>query len=278
MIITINSKMKKNLILAAGLALLLGACSTPKQISYFQDSDNVNGARIAAPKEITIKPKDKISILVNCKSQELTALFNLPEISYRIGQNSSTMASSNASGYTVDENGYINFPVLGKIYVAGLTRNQIADKVKEELELQGQATGAVVTVEYLNLSYQVLGEVNKPGTFQISKDATTILDAIGNAGDLTIYGRRENVQLLRNNNGRQETYIVDLCSAQSLISSPAYYLQQNDVIYVEPNDVKARMSTVNGNNVRSTSFWISLASLASSASLIVMNAIQNSKD
>lgn len=270
--------MKKNLILAAGLALLLGACSTPKQISYFQDSDNVNGARIAAPKEITIKPKDKISILVNCKSQELTALFNLPEISYRIGQNSSTMASSNASGYTVDENGYINFPVLGKIYVAGLTRNQIADKVKEELELQGQATGAVVTVEYLNLSYQVLGEVNKPGTFQISKDATTILDAIGNAGDLTIYGRRENVQLLRNNNGRQETYIVDLCSAQSLISSPAYYLQQNDVIYVEPNDVKARMSTVNGNNVRSTSFWISLASLASSASLIVMNAIQNSKD
>jgi len=269
--------MKKTLVLAAGLVLLLGSCSTPKQISYFQDSDNVNGARIAAPKEITIKPKDKISILVNCKSQELTALFNLPEISYRIGQNSTTASSSNASGYTVDENGYINFPVLGKIHVAGMTRTQIAEKIKDELEFQGQATGAIVTVEYLNLNYQVLGEVNKPGTFPIQKDATTILDAIGTAGDLTIYGKRENVKLLRNNDGRQETYVVDLCSAQSLISSPAYYLQQNDVIYVEPNDVKARTSTVNGNNVRSTSFWISLASLASSVSLIVMNAISNNK-
>ncbi len=264
--------MKKTLVLAAGLVLLLGSCSTPKQISYFQDSDNVNGARIAAPKEITIKPKDKISILVNCKSQELTALFNLPEVSYSIGS-SAGGGSNNASGYTVDENGYINFPVLGKIHVAGQTRTQISEKIKDELERQGQATGAIVTVEYLNLSYQVLGEVGRPGTFAISKDATTILDAIANAGDLTIYGKRENVKLMRNNNGRQETYVVDLCSAQSLISSPAYYLQQNDVIYVEPNDVKARMSTVNGNNVRSTSFWISLASLAASTSLIVMNAI-----
>ena len=263
--------MKKNLFLAAGLVLLLGACSTPKQITYFQDSDNVNGARIAAPKEITIKPKDKISILVNCKSQELTSLFNLPQVSYSIGQGSG--GSNNASGYTVDENGYINFPVLGKISVAGMTRNQIAEKIKNELERQGQATGAIVTVEYLNLSYQVLGEVSRPGTFSINKDATTILDAIGNAGDLTIYGKRENVKLLRNNNGRQETYVVDLCSTQSLISSPAYYLQQNDVIYVEPNDVMARTSTVNGNNIRSTSFWISLASLAASTSLIVMNAI-----
>ncbi len=269
--------MKKYLFMAAGLVLLLGSCSTPKQISYFQDSDNVNGARIAAPKEITIKPKDKISILVNCKSQELTALFNLPEISYRIGQNSTTASSNNASGYTVDEDGDISFPVLGKIHIAGMTRTQIAEKIKDELEFQGQATGAIVTVEYLNLNYQVLGEVNKPGTFPIQKDATTILDAIGTAGDLTIYGKRENVKLLRNNDGRQETYVVDLCSAQSLISSPAYYLQQNDVIYVEPNDVKARTSTVNGNNVRSTSFWISLASLASSVSLIVMNAISNNK-
>lgn len=268
--------MKKYLFMAAGLVLLLGACSTPKQISYFQDSDNVNGARIAAPKEITIKPKDKISILVNCKSQELTALFNLPEISYSIGQGNSG-SSSNSSGYTVDDNGYINFPVLGKIYVAGLTRQQISEKIRKELEEQGQASNAIVTVEYLNLGYKVLGEVNNPGVYSIGKDATTILDAIGTAGDLTIYGKRENVKLLRNNDGRQETYVVDLCSAQSLISSPAYYLQQNDVIYVEPNDVKARTSTVNGNNVRSTSFWISLASLASSVSLIVMNAVSNNK-
>ena len=252
--------MKKTLVLAAGLVLLLGSCSTPKQISYFQDSDNVNGARIAAPKEITIKPKDKISILVNCKSQELTALFNLPEVSYSIGS-SAGGGSNNASGYTVDENGYINFPVLGKIHVAGQTRTQISEKIKDELERQGQATGAIVTVEYLNLSYQVLGEVGRPGTFAISKDATTILDAIANAGDLTIYGKRENVKLMRNNNGRQETYVVDLCSAQSLISSPAYYLQQNDVVYVTPNPKRQRESRSMGNTFNQPSIWISLASL-----------------
>lgn len=264
--------MKKYLFLAAGLVLLLGSCSTPKQITYFQDSQDVDGAPIVPPKEITIKPKDKLSILVNCKSQELTALFNLPEISHSIGQGNS--GSSNiSSGYTVDDNGYISFPVLGKIYVAGLTRQQISEKIRKELEAQGQASNAIVTVEYLNLGYKVLGEVNNPGVYPIGKDATTILDAIGNAGDLTIYGKRENVKLIRNNNGRQETYVVDLCSSQSLISSPAYYLQQNDVIYVEPNNVKARMSTVNGNNVRSASFWVSLASLASSVSLILIEVL-----
>lgn len=111
---------------------------------------------------------------------------------------------------------------------------------------------------------KVLGEVEKPGRYAIDKDAVTILDAIGTAGDLTIYGKRESVKVLRNENGKMLTYEVNLCSAADLIASPAYYIRQNDVIYVDPNDVRARQSTVNGNNVRSTSFWISLTSLAAS--------------
>jgi len=116
----------------------------------------------------------------------------------------------------------------------------------------------------MNLYYQVLGEVARPGRYAIDKDAMTLLDALGAAGDLTIYGRRDRVMVLRDENGKARTYEVDLCSASDLLSSPAYYIRQNDVIYVEPNDVRARQSTVNGNNVRSTSFWISLTSLAAS--------------
>ena len=104
----------------------------------------------------------------------------------------------------------------------------------------------------------------RPGRYAIDKDAMTLLDALGAAGDLTIYGRRDRVMVLRDENGKARTYEVDLCSASDLLSSPAYYIRQNDVIYVEPNDVRARQSTVNGNNVRSTSFWISLTSLAAS--------------
>ena len=249
--------------------LALWSCSTPKEISYFQDLESVEGQRIGGAKGITVRPKDKISIIVNCKSPELTALFNLPYVTQRLGENSRSTISSGysqgyISGYTVDDRGCVDFPVLGKVHVAGMTREEIASEIKRELREQGQATDAVVTVDFMNLYYQVLGEVARPGRYAIDKDALTILDAIGAAGDLTIYGRRDRVKVLRDEGGRMRTYEVDLCSASDLIASPVYYVRQNDVIYVDPNDVRARQSTVNGNNVRSTSFWISLTSLAAS--------------
>lgn len=129
----------------------------------------------------------------------------------------------------------------------------------------------VVTVEFMNLAVSVLGEVNNPGRYNIDKDNITILDALSQAGDLTVYGKREKVLILRNEDGKQRVYGVNLCSGDHIYSSPAYYLQQNDVVYVEPNDTKARQSTVNGNNVRSTSFWISLASLLTSIAILIVN-------
>ena len=257
------------------------SCSTPKEISYFQDMSSVEGQRVSGAKEITVRPKDKISIIVNCKSPELTALFNLPYVTQRLGENSrSTIASGYSqgyiSGYTVDDRGCIDFPVLGEVSVAGLTRDEIASEIKRELREQGQATDAVVTVDFMNLYYQVLGEVAKPGRYAIDKDAVTVLDAIGTAGDLTIYGRRDRVKVLRDENGKMRTYELNLCSASDLISSPAYYIRQNDVIYVDPNDVRARQATVNGNNVRSTSFWISLTSLAASVTNTIVVIATNS--
>ena len=111
--------------------------------------------------------------------------------------------------------------------------------------------------------------MNRPGRYNIDKDKVTILDALSQAGDLTIYGKREKVLVLRNEYGTQRVYGVNLCYGEQVCSSPVYFLQQGDVVYVEPNDTKARQSTVNGNNVRSTSFWLSLASLLTTISVLV---------
>ena len=246
------------------MVLAAVSCSTPKEISYFQDLQaGVTELAITDPVEIKVSPKDKLSILVNSQDQKLNELFNL--------QNTSGNTSSNRIelGYTVDTQGFINFPVLGKVKVGGMTREQIAEYLTGQLKEKELIKDPVVTVEFINLGVSVLGEVNNPGRIKIERDNMTILDAISEAGDLTIYGKREKVLVLRQENGRQWVYGINLCSAEHIYSSPVYYLQQNDVVYVIPNDTKSRQSTVNGNTVRSTSFWISLASLITSIAVLI---------
>ena len=150
-----------------------------------------------------------------------------------------------------------------------MTREQIADYLTKQLKEQELIKDPVVTVEFMNLGVSVLGEVNKPGRISINRDNMTILDALSEAGDLTIFGKREKVLVLRQEDGKQRVYGVNLCSAEHIYSSPVYYLQQNDVVYVIPNNTKSRQSTVNGNTVRSTSFWISLASLITSIAVLI---------
>lgn len=258
------------IIIVAASVLALVACSTSKEISYFQDlRPGESELTLAAPMEIKIQPKDKLSILVNSQDLRLTNLFNLPIVSQQVGQESSSGTNRGLSGYTVDSKGDIDFPVLGELHVQGMTREEVAVYIKKELQSHDLIKDPVVTVEFMNLSVNVMGEVNRPGRYNIDKDHLSILDALSQAGDLTIYGKRERVLVLRNENGTQRVYGINLCSADHLYSSPVYYLQQNDVVYVEPNDTKARQSTVNGNNVRSTSFWISLASLLTTISVLI---------
>ncbi|MBQ6253492.1 MAG: polysaccharide biosynthesis/export family protein [Bacteroidales bacterium] len=260
--------MKKTLLFAAVLALL-ASCASTKQVAYFQDAEDVSPS-VAAKKEIRIQPKDEISIIANCPSSQVSSLFNLPTVTKRLSLDTedSYTSGNSVSGYTVDGFGYIDFPGLGKIQVAGKTRDEIASYIKNELIAQEQASEIVVTVDFLNLGYRVLGEVNNPGRFAIERDGVTILDAIAAAGDLTITGKRQNVKVLRIENGAQKTYTVDLCSAESILGSPAYYLQQEDVVYVEPNNMRKRQASINGNNLLSASFWTSLASLAASTALL----------
>lgn len=275
--------MKKTKILIAtlGAVLMMASCSTPKNIPYFQDVVDGSSDSIAVSKTITIRPGDKISIIVNSKNTKISAMFNLSYATRYMGAVSddvvSTAQNAGVQGYMVEEDGTIDFPVLGRVHVAGLTRDEISRLIKDKLISEGLVQDPVVTVEYLNLKVSVLGEVNKPGRVSIDRDAYTILDALSAAGDLTIYGMRESVRVIRSEEGLRKTYVVNLCSAQNLYSSPVFYLQQNDMIYVEPNDVRARQSTVNGNNVRSTSFWVSIASLLATVTNTVVLVLNYTK-
>ena len=265
------------ILLIVASTVTLGSCGSSKEVVYFQDlRPGETEIKLPEVKAITVRPEDKISIIVNSRDPQLTDLFNLPYVSRQLGQSLRTngvTASSNqgVSAYTVDANGKIDFPVLGKIHVAGMKREEIAECIKNELIKENLVKDPVVTVEFANLCISVLGEVNSPGRFGIDRDRLTILDALSMAGDLTIYGNRSKVMVLRQEGDVQRVYGLNLTSGEHIYSSPAYYLQQNDVVYVEPNEVKARQSTVNGNNVRSTSFWISLASLLTSVAILIFN-------
>ncbi len=246
----------KKIIVPLLAIVLFSACSAPKKIVYFQDLQSGGSEKLTNVSEgIRIRPNDEIYIQVNCKDPVLTDLFNLTKVSTSSG------FSQDRLGYTVTKEGNIDFPVLGTTHIAGKTREEAAAHIKQELTSKNLAKDPIVTVEFLNLTFSVMGEVASPGRYNIDKDNITILDALSMAGDLTVYGKRENVLVMREENGMQKAYAINLCSASEVYSSPVYYLQQNDVVYVEPNATKSRQSTVNGNTVRSTSFWVSLASL-----------------
>lgn len=260
----------RNILFLLPLVLLLASCATPK-VSYFTDLQEGVAEQVLNPLEIRVRPEDKISIMVNSKDPLLMNLFNLPIVSRQVGTSSgASNTNQGVSGYTINENGEIDFPVIGHIYVAGMTRNEIASCIKEKLISNNLVKDPVVTVEFMNLTVSVLGEVAHPGRFNIDKDRYTLLDALSMAGDLTVYGKRENVMVQRDENGKKNLYKVNLNSGYDLYASPAYYLQQNDIVYVEPNSTKARQSTVNGNNVRTTSFWMSLASLLTTITVLIV--------
>lgn len=245
----------KKLIPALLMLLLTASCATQKQVPYFQDLNDGQSVKIATPQDVRLKVGDQFTIHVNSKDPELTLPLNLTR-SANTGGNETRLA------YTVDERGYIDFPTLGEIYVEGKTRDEVAKHIKNIILEKKLVLDPVVIVGFHNQQVSVLGEVGRPGKYDINKDRFTILDALSLAGDLTIQGKRENVTVLREEYGVQKAYTLNLNDAAQFHASPAYYLQQNDIVYVEPNTAKAGASSINGNTVRSVSFWFSIASLA----------------
>ena len=257
--------MKKYFFLILLGALLLSSCKTPQNITYLQDV-NVNvPIQTQSDGYIRFQPGDKLSIYVHSRDEKLMELFNLFK-----GTSAMTSSSNNGGlyAYTVDKNGFIDFPVLGSVKVQGFTRTEVAQIIKTSLIKEDLCKDPVVTVEFYNMNFSILGTVGGAGMIPITKDRISILEAVAMASDLQIDGKRQNVLVMRQEGDQQVPYRVDLTSAESIYNSPVYYIRQNDIVYVEPNDKNKRNSTVMGSSAYQPTFWMSLASFLTTMALI----------
>jgi len=257
---------KKWLGVIFGGLMLLG-CATPKNYNYLQDLKD--GQQITTPTDgsIRLRPNDQVTILVRSKDPEMGNLFNkgiITNIKAGLADQSLYMM-----GYTVGPDNCIDMPSAGKISIGGMTRFEAQETIQQKLRESELLKDANVTLELTNLSYTVMGEVQKPGNYKIDKDAITLFEALGKAGDLSVYGKRDSVMVIRQTGKEKQVYSLSLTNAQDIFASEAYYIHQNDVIYVKANDTKARQSLVPGNEGRSLSFWLSLASVLTSIAVFL---------
>lgn len=265
--------MKKVFFIVIAIAMVFASCSTPQQVAYFQDvSGKDTLITNVSLQPLKVQPGEKLLIVVHSSVPELAATFNLPVTGYRLGvvnSNQNYNSTYATMSYTVSPGGTIDFPVLGKIKVEGMTRNEVAEHIKHRLVSENHCTDAVVNVELSNAYVNVMGEVNHPGRYELTQDKVTVLDILSQASDLSVLGQRKNVMVSRQTAQGTQVYTLDMTNMQQLLSSPAYMMQQGDLVYVEPNKMRKRQSTVNGNNVLNTGFWISVASLLTSIISII---------
>lgn len=262
----------KSLLAFAALILCLASCKSYMTVPYFQDLSDANNLPSLTVQNsvLRLSPADKINIVVSSAlTPEIASSFNLPLQSQRIGAASSlTNSSQSTMPYLIDSQGNIDFPVIGKIRVAGMTREEVETTIKKILVDNKLLNDAVVTCEVLNQYINVLGDVKNPGRIQIEKDNLTILEAIAKCGDLNITAERNNIMVLRQEGNQQKVYRIDLSNAQNVYSSPVYYLYPNDVVYVNPNVTKQRTSMPIGNSWQTPTLYLSLASFALSMAVM----------
>lgn len=227
---------------------LFSSCRTSDKVAYFQDLKEVHHMNLTnseANYEAKICTDDQLAIFVSSIDPDAVAVFNLPLTTFMQPGQKSVSTTPVVQSYLVDNKGDIKFPVLGTVHVAGLTRREVADMLQEKISVY--AKNPLVSIIIQNFKISVLGEVNRPGTISIANERLSVLDALGLAGDLTIYGDRTNVALIRDNNGKKEYITLDLTSSE-IFKSPYFYLQQNDVLYVEPNRARKGNSKYNINS------------------------------
>ena len=251
-------KTLKKLLLFVVASALLAGCTSYKNVPYMQNPEVVNSYREDLPLyDAKIMPKDLLSITVNTSDPQAAAPFNLTVQTPLNAAltNINTTTQPTLQQYLVNNKGEIDFPVIGRLKVGGLTKNEAEDLIREQLQPYLKES-PIVTVRMANYKISVLGEVNRPGTFTVGNEKVNILEALAMAGDMTVYGVRDNVKLIREDaKGKREIINLNLNNAE-LVVSPYYYLRQNDIIYVTPNKTKAKNSDIGS----STSIWISAIS------------------
>ena len=252
----------------------LVSCNSTKNVTYFQDVANESLISLADDAQIRIKPLDRLTVVVSSKDPELAAPFNSTSSYNSLSTNPLGASSYNGAQSlqvrTVDEKGDLYIPVIGQIHCAGKTRSELSNEIARKIIEGGYISDASVNIQFADMKFYVLGEVTRPGQFDITRDKITLLEALAMAGDMTIYGNRTNVSVIRKEQGKEHSkvYQVNLLSKEAL-TSPAFYLQQGDVIYVQPNKYKAATAEINQNRT----FWISIASTLLTAASLALTVV-----
>lgn len=254
------------------LAVLLVGCNASKRIVYdFNKEESVKA--MLADGQIRIKPLDRLTVVVSSQNPELAAPFNAPTSYNSLSHNPLGAASTNGlqslQVRTVAEDGTMEFPLIGKVDCKGKTRKELSDEIAKKIIEGGYISDAIVNIQFADMKFFVLGEVARPGQFDITRDKITVLEALAMAGDMTIYGNRANVAVIRRN-GEKEYEVFELNFLEgNQMTSPAFYLQQGDVIYVQPNKYKAATSEINQNRT----FWLSIVSTLITATSLVLTIV-----
>lgn len=252
------------------ILLICTSCVSQKKMIYLQGADYLNGnpQQIEANFELKIQPDDQLAISISSKDKELIEPFNNNTL---IGSGNSSSSQSNTqsgvSYFQVDKDGNIEFPIFGTIQVAGMTRIELAKDIEKQLINQSYIKDPLVSVKIMSFKVTVLGEVKNPGVQKITGERLTLLEALGMAGDLLPGGKRKNIMVIREEEDKRKTYQVDLTSSYDVLNSPCYYLQQNDVVYVEPNSAIRVKGSATMSTLTSTATLISM--LASLVSIII---------
>ena len=259
--------MKKIFLLISTTIMMFTSCNVKERVIYFQDFQDKESITTQVIDEITFQPGDRLRILVTSSlTPEDAMCFNLST------SNNSASAMNNTNNspqYTVSSEGTIEVAGVGTVVAQGKTRSQLTQEIQNRLR-NGLLNDAIVTITPSNQYINILGEVKSPHRFSIDRDNLTLLEAIAMAGDLTIQGDRSNVIVMRNENGVITNYHVDLRS-KDVLSSPVYHLQANDVVYVQPNNVKSNQYINNGNSIRQISTWLSLLSFITTTIILIKN-------
>lgn len=264
------NEMKKISLLLALSTLVFASCNTKEKVVYFQDLSASEVIATQSVDYLTFQPGDRMTIVVTSSlTPDAAVSFNLPIVTMQAGSITGQNYSNQMSYYTVEPNGMIDLPGIGQVKAEGKTRAELTATIQEKLRA-GLLNDAIVTINPVNHYVTVLGEVKTPNRFLLNRDNVTLLEVIGMAGDLTIQGDRSNILVMRTENGQVTNYHVDLRS-KSVMASPVYYLKQNDVVYVQPNEVKSNQATNNGNSIRQISTWLSLLSFITTTIILIKN-------
>jgi len=255
------------------VVMLLASCGSSKNVAYIKNSDSIDFSKSAFLYDARIMPKDILTITVNTTDPAASAPFNLTisnPLNSSGGRSTLNQGGMSLQTYLVANNGTIEYPVLGTLEVGGLTKSECEKLIHDRImPYLNAAENPVVTVRMSNYKISVLGEVNRPGMFNVSNEKINMFEALAQAGDLSIYGVRDRVKLIREDEkGGKQIHTLNLNDA-NIINSPYYYLQQNDIVYVEPNKVKARNSAVG----QTTSLWLTSTSILISLTSLMYNIL-----